>query len=270
MEVFERVLRRAEAGLRVPEPRRSRILLEMASDLEDLYRSYRERGLDEEEARERAVRLLGASPEVLAELGRTHGSRMAGVLDRVAGAGAHRLESALVVLVAALAAAVGAYAVWRSPVAAEPSPWTWAVLALAGLGAGAGLAHGLALFVRPRRITAHPVASLRVLPGLAMACVTASALGGLVVLAGIADAAEHGRSGSAVLWHGIAQAAGLGTLGLTSALVLAGVWLLLRRRARAVERARAAVREALADGIGPPTGPARAGEPGTSTEGDIR
>ncbi len=195
MEVFERVLRRAEAGLRVPEPRRSRILLEMASDLEDLYRSYRERGLDEEEARERAVRLLGASPEVLAEMGRTHGSRMAGVLDRVAGAGAHRLESALVVLVAALAAAVGAYAVWRSPVAAEPSPWTWAVLALAGLGAGAGLAHGLALFVRPRRITAHPVASLRVLPGLAMACLTTSALGALVVLAGIAGAAEHGRTG---------------------------------------------------------------------------
>jgi hypothetical protein len=242
----------------------------MASDLEDLYRSYRERGLDEEEARERAVRLLGASPQVLAEMGRTHGSRMAGVLDRVAGAGAHRLESALVVLVAALAAAVGAYAVWRSPVAAEPSPWTWAVLALAGLGAGAGLAHGLALFVRPRRITAHPVASLRVLPGLAMACLTTSALGALVTVAGIAGAAEHSRTGPEALWHGIAKAAGLGTLGLTSALVLAGVWLLLRKRARAVEGARDAVRVALPDGIGLPPDSARARERRTSTEGDIR
>jgi hypothetical protein len=242
----------------------------MASDLEDLYRSYRDRGLGEEEAGERAVRLLGASPDVLAELGRTHGSRMAGVLDRVAGAGAHRLESALVVLVGALAAAAGAYAVWRSPVAAEPSAWTWAVLALAGLGAGTVLAQGLALFVRPGRIGAHPVARLRVLPGLAMACVTASALGGLVVLAGVADAAEHGRSGPVVLWHGIAQAAGLGTLGLTSALVLAGVWLLLRRRARAVEQARAAVWEALTDGIGPSPGSPRGRELRTPTEGDIR
>lgn len=253
MEAFDRVLRRAEAGLRVPEPQRSRILLEMASDLEDLYRSYRDRGLGEVEARERAVRLLGASPDVLAELGRAHGSRVAGVLDRLAGAGAHRLESALVALVATLAAAGGAYAVWRSPVTAEPSAWTWAVLALAGLGVWAVLARGLALFVRPERIAPHPTASLRVVPGLAMACLTTSVLGSLFAVAGVADAAAHGRTGGQVVWRGIAQAAGLASLGLTAALVLSGVWLLLRRRARAVERARQAVRAALADDVTSPS-----------------
>lgn len=251
MEAFDRVLRRAEAESRVPEPQRSRILLEMASDLEDLYHSYRDRGLGEVEARERAVRLLGASPDVLAELGRTHGSRVAGVLDRLAGAGAHRLESALLTLVAALAVAGATYAVWRSPVTAEPSAWTWAVLALAGLGLWAVLARGLSLFVRPERIASHPTTSLRVVPGLAMACLTTSGLGSLVALAGVADAAERGRTGAALVWHGIAQAAGLATLGLTAALVLSGAWLLLRRRARAVERAREVVRAALADDVTP-------------------
>jgi hypothetical protein len=144
------------------------------------------------------------------------------------------------------------------------------VVALAALGAGTVLAHGRALFVRPRRITARPVAGLRILPGLAVACLTTSALGALVTVAGIADAAEHGRTGPSVVWHGIAESTGLGALGLTSALVLAGAWLLLRRRARAVEWARAAVREALAEGLRPSSTPGKAGDVRTSTEGDTR
>lgn len=251
MSAFDHVLRRAEAELGVPEPRRSRILLEMASDLEDLYGTYRERGLGEEEARERAVRLLGASPEVLAELRREHGSRMAGLLDRLAGGRAHRLESALLALATGVAVAGGAYGVAASGVVADPSPWTWLVLVLAGLGAWTVAGRILALYVRSERLGPRPVEELRAVLGLAAACLTGSGLGALVALASLADAIEHGSVAPALLWWRLSGAAGLLALGLVLALLLAGGWLLLRKRARAVEEARAALREVMAAIPGP-------------------
>lgn len=270
MSAFDHVLRRAEAELGVPEPRRSRILLEMASDLEDLYGTYRERGLGEEEARERAVRLLGASPEVLAELRREHGSRMAGLLDRLAGGRAHRLESVLLALAAGLAVAGGGYGVAASGIVAEPSRWVWAVAALAAGGIGLIGARALALFVRPARLGPRPVEGLRALPGLAAACLTVSALGSLVELSAVARAAEHAAASPGLLWRRLSAAAGLSALGLTVALLLAGGWLLLRKRARAVEAAREALRDVLSGVLGARPGADRDDGPHTFSEGDGR
>lgn len=244
MQAFDRVIRKAEVGLRVSEPRRSRILLEMASDLEDLYQEYRARGVGEEEARERAVRLLGASPEVLAELGREHGRRAAGLLDRLAGTGGTRLERVLLVLTAGLAVAGGAVGVTVSRVVTD-SPWSWALLALLGAGAWTIAAQAIALFVRPERLRAHPTEQLRGLLGLAAACLTVSALGAMVTFITVAHAVVYASASSTYLWDRVASAAGLSALGVTVALILAGSWLLLRRRARAIEDAREALRSVL-------------------------
>ncbi|HKK26706.1 MAG TPA: hypothetical protein VKB18_01360 [Gemmatimonadota bacterium] len=270
MSAFDHVLQRAEAELGIPEPRRSRILLEMASDLEDLYGTYRERGLGEAEARERAVRLLGASPEVLTELRREHGSRMAGLLDRLAGDRAHRLESALLALAAGLAVAGGGYGVAASGVVADPSPWVWAVAALAAGGIGLVGARALALYVRPARLGPRPVEALRVVVGVAAACLTVSALGSLVELSAAAGAAQRAASPPDLLWRRLSAAAGLSALGLTVALLLAGGWLLLRKRARAIEQAREALRDVLSGVLGAPPGADRDDGPHTLSEGDGR
>jgi len=249
VEAFGRVLRKAEAGLRVPEPQRSRMLLEMAADLDDLYHEYRGRGLGEEEARERAVRLLGASPQVLAELGRQHGSRVAGLLDRLAGAGGPRLERMLLVLTAGLAVAGGAVSVTTSRVVAG-SLWSWGLLALFGAGAWTIAARGIALFVRPEELGARPTERLRGLLGLAAASLTVSAFSALVTLSTVLNALVHVSAPSGEIWGRMASAAGLAALGLTAALLLGGCWLLLRRRARAIEDAREALRSVLSPMFG--------------------
>ena len=58
-------LRRISAELRLPEPARSRVLLEMAADLEALYLHFRERGLTDDEAVALAGERLLASPEAV-------------------------------------------------------------------------------------------------------------------------------------------------------------------------------------------------------------
>ncbi len=83
MTRFANVLKRAGDRLKVPEPTRTRILLEMASDLENSYRHYREQGYDEAEATRRAEEAFGASDEALQLLARIHQPDFAGVGDRL-------------------------------------------------------------------------------------------------------------------------------------------------------------------------------------------
>ena len=50
MSRFAGVLKRVSDGLDLPQPTRSRILLEMAGDLQDLYEHHLGQGMDEERA----------------------------------------------------------------------------------------------------------------------------------------------------------------------------------------------------------------------------
>jgi hypothetical protein len=61
-------LRRISSELKLPEPIKARILLEMAADLEALYEHYCARGLAEEEAARLTEEKLLASPEALQHL----------------------------------------------------------------------------------------------------------------------------------------------------------------------------------------------------------
>ena len=82
MSRFAGVLKRISDGLDLPQPTRSRILLEMAGDLEDLYEHHRDQGLDEEEALQRAEEAFVASDEALKHLARIH-ETSGGLTDRV-------------------------------------------------------------------------------------------------------------------------------------------------------------------------------------------
>lgn len=72
MTRFANVLKQAEERLHAPDPARTRILLEMAADLEDSYQHHLEQGCDEAEALRRAEEAFGTSEETLQLLDRIH------------------------------------------------------------------------------------------------------------------------------------------------------------------------------------------------------
>jgi hypothetical protein len=72
MTRFANVLKRAEDRMRAPEPVRTRILLEMAADLEDSYQHFLDQGLDEAEATRRAEEAFSTSDETIQLLERIH------------------------------------------------------------------------------------------------------------------------------------------------------------------------------------------------------
>ena len=92
MNEFGSVLRSLSDRLDLPQPARSRVLIEVAADLTDLEAVYIERGSTPEQAREQALERLDLSDEAIRELVRVHGSPLRRGLDRLGERGRRRWE----------------------------------------------------------------------------------------------------------------------------------------------------------------------------------
>lgn len=244
MNRFVHVLRRVERRLEAPEPERSRILMEMAGDLEDLYRTYRERGLDEAEALRRTEEWLAPSAPALESLQSVHLPAVERLLRRLGGTARGRLELGLVTLVSLAAVGGGVLPVLRAGVLTASSPGLWVVAGLTAAGLGAAVSQGYALFVRGDRL--DPIRHHRLHRVSAAAAGTAVA--GLVaagVRLSLTAVPDGDGSSWEVLWSQLSTASGVGGLGLSASVILTLLWLLLRVRAQAVRRARRELQETV-------------------------
>lgn len=135
MTRFTTVLRQAEDRLRVPEPSRTRILFEIASDLEDSYRHYLAQGCDEAEATRRAEETFGTSDEALRSLVRIHQSGLSGVADQLSQQVGTLWSKILLVALLAFEILLALRVVFDPSFFVHASPFLWplATLALATL-----------------------------------------------------------------------------------------------------------------------------------------
>ncbi len=133
MSAFDEVLRELAGELDLPEPIRSRTLLELRSDLEGMAAALESRGLAREEARSRALESLRPSPAAVRDLGRVHRPLYQRVVDRFSVRGRHRIERGLLVVLALLYLALGLSGLARFDLLASPSPFLWPVLGIAVL-----------------------------------------------------------------------------------------------------------------------------------------
>lgn len=72
MSRFSETLHSINERLELPQPARSRVLLEIANDLQDLEGHFLEQGLDEDEAKRKALELCDLSDEAISNLVRVH------------------------------------------------------------------------------------------------------------------------------------------------------------------------------------------------------
>ncbi len=237
MTRFTPVLRQAEEALDLPEPARSRVLGEMASDLEDLYEVYRRRGMEEEAAERRARALLGVSREVAGELRKLHEPLATRILRRYSRPGGAGVETALITILAAAAVLAGGATLVGAGLLSAPSPASLLVAAVGALGGVAAARSAVGLYLRPD-VLGDPVerAAMPVF-FLAGACGVVGIGTALVVLqAAPIPGAEGG--GTAAAWAVVRDAAVTASLGLTLTLALALAGLHLHRRAREIAWAR--------------------------------
>lgn len=243
MADFAHVLQRVEGRLRAPEPQRSRILLEMAQDLEALYGEYLARGYSEGESRARAEALLASSEEALEMLDGVHTSVAARLLRRLSAPGA-RGERRLLTLLGSFAVLAGSY-----PLFAAGLPYTRAInlaplVLIAALAAT--IVGRLALRVHLSHRSQPSLVELSLVPGFAALIAAAGVF--MVLMESWRSLSALSVSGSAGPEFGVAYLVTISailTFSLAVALATLLAWFHLRRRVLLI----AALRMAI-DGVG--------------------
>ncbi|MBN1827249.1 MAG: hypothetical protein JW958_13405 [Candidatus Eisenbacteria bacterium] len=156
MRRFQRILREIDGKLDLPQPAKSRIILEMAADLEDLFDVYVARGEDEEGAVRLVEERFAVTEEAIAELIRIHENPLRRFMRGLSEQARSRWErAALAALLLFLVAFAGRGAV-SARFFTESSVFIWPVLGLSFVVAALSAAKAYALWIRadhaPRRL----------------------------------------------------------------------------------------------------------------------
>jgi hypothetical protein len=148
MSRFAPILSALNERLPLPQPARSRVLLEIAADLEACYEAAREQGLSEVEAEALAVETFGPSSEAVADLVRVHGSPLASLMNGLAGQ-AHDLWERMALLIAVLGTLALSASCFADLRIFQLAGWAaWPVTLLAVLAISIGLAKVYLLFIK--------------------------------------------------------------------------------------------------------------------------
>ena len=253
MNEYGSVLRSLSDRLDLPQPARSRVLIEVAADLADLEAVYIDRGSTPEQAREQALERLDLSDEAIRELVRVHGSRLRRGLDRLGETGRRRGERlALVALLVFLVAGTRALLPsWGLLADAGRELWVVSLVAIPGILLAISKAY--ALWGRdeydPRKLRTGLDAIL--------------ALGGLTAATGLtlwwfglrtaAEAsAQSPELGPAYLIAWLTSGSATVVVSFQLAILLGMLWLILAGRTARVERGEAEM--LLIEELGQPKG----------------
>lgn len=242
MSDFSRQLRQIEQRLPIREPARSRVLLEIATDMEDLHRHFVAQGLDPQEATGAVLEQFDLSDEALAELSSIHGSPLNRSLDGLSGQARSTWERVVLALVAlfVIPGLVGGL-ILQPTLLRHASPLVYPLVGLLLLGLAMGIWEAIGLF-RPGRALG-PVArkSIRALPLLSLLLLFLGFSGiwvelyrsALAIRIQPAEALRH-----LVEWLHLASATMV--VALSGALLLGLVWFFLETRATHLDELAAA------------------------------
>jgi hypothetical protein len=157
MSRFREFLKETSMKLDLPQPEKSRILLEIASDMEDLHAFYREQGLTEEEAAARTTETFALSDEALADLVRVHQSALQRLLGRVSAQACTRWERLLIAFVLCFALAAAGRALLTTRLLAQATGYIWPILAFGAAALAIAAYHSVRLYI----LRKHAVRGLR-------------------------------------------------------------------------------------------------------------
>lgn len=157
MRRFAAVLRNIDKVLDIPQPSRSRVILEIAADMQDLYEHYISQGLDDEQAHRRTVEEFDLSAGEIAAIARAHDSPLKRFLDRLSVRTRGFLERTALALTLIPVALVGYRLTQSGGLFRDCGIWVWPLLAGAVAALALGVSKWYGLFV----VKEHNVRAVR-------------------------------------------------------------------------------------------------------------
>jgi hypothetical protein len=233
---FPDLLSTLQQKLILPQPARSRILLEIADDLEGLYQHYRGTGLDDATARKRAVDEMDLTTGVLTDLIAVHTSPYRRFLDGLSDRARSRWERGLLFVLSVFVCFMVVATVRAGSVFAQANVFVWPSLLCFAIGFILGLERAYVLFLRKAYAAREAQRGLGALLGLSIAQFIIGIAGAWLglFLASRAVVADPTRIGEIILdWMFGGTALLIVSLG--GCVITALWWLVLAARAAAVE-----------------------------------
>ncbi|MGD2069121.1 MAG: hypothetical protein PVI57_10650 [Gemmatimonadota bacterium] len=242
MNGFDQELREIAAGLELPEPARSTILLELKGDLEDLSASLQASGIPEEEARSRAVATLLPDTDSLEALRSLHRPWWERLVERYSEPARNRLERLLLAVLVGVLLLGGGGTLARLDLMASPSGFLWPVLALGASGLALGVYKLLDLFVKQDHRPSRLGRGMFALPVVSAASVVLAFTGVVFDLYATAGRIEQDAAAATLhLLEWIRRDAVLLSVALMVAALAAVAWFLASVRIARIARAEAEV-----------------------------
>ncbi len=241
MSRFTQSLLDADARLNVPEPARSRILLELAADMEDLHREYLGRGLSADEADREVLEHFDLSDQALIELVQVHDSPLQRSLENLSGPVRGPWSRMLMVILALFVTVASGSLLFRGELYRDASGLVWILMPILGLGLVIAAGKGHRLFRGSDTWSPARRHSLLRLLGLAAAMIVVAG-GGLWFELYRSALRIRAVPGEALIhlvgW--LHMAAATLVIALSGALVLGFLWFFLEAQVRRQELAAAA------------------------------
>jgi len=129
MNQFTDLLRNLNSKIDLPQPAKSRIILEIAADLNDTYHLYQKRGLSKTEAANKAREKFELSDEIISDLSSIHTNLFRQWLDRTIGKSQALWEKVLFITIFLFLLISTVYIVTKNPFFAEASLFVYPILA---------------------------------------------------------------------------------------------------------------------------------------------
>lgn len=242
MTNFTETLRDINDRLELPQPARSRVLLEIAADLDDLFAYYRQHGCSPQEARIRAIEHCDLSDEALAGLVQVHTSVWKRFLDRFGAQAQSRWERVFLLVLLAFVALLTGRMIVTLEVFEAAEAWVWPVVLVTFAAAVFG-GHKLYLaFLKKDHDSRRLRSGLTALIAAAVANLIIGTFGawmGLYRAAGRAADDVAGFWRYAVEW--LFAGSSLFVVSLTAAVMVSLLWFVLANKVARIEEAEAAI-----------------------------
>ena len=130
MKQFTPILKSINERLNLPQPTKSRIILEIACDLEDAYNFYLEKGLSEDDALKRSEEKFDLTDEALDELIAVHQTLFRKFLDKIAGQTQSIWERIILCLIFIIILALSTQTFAFTPFFLKASKFVWPILGI--------------------------------------------------------------------------------------------------------------------------------------------
>ena len=127
---FAPILKRIHDKLDLPQAAKSRIVLEISADMEDLYQECKERGMTDDEAVRKVCETMEASNETLRELTEIHTSLFNRIANRISDRPLSLWENLVLVTVLLLITGVSAHTILTTPFFSRANVAVYPVLAV--------------------------------------------------------------------------------------------------------------------------------------------